>query len=67
MRLIDSIEAESEFRARPGPLCRWCDYANICPSAPEVARSAAPERTEVSTALVPDASEDGRQLSLLGD
>jgi len=67
MRLIDAIEAESEYRARPGPLCRWCDYASLCPDAPEAARSAAHARLEASVVSRPDEVEDGRQLSLLGD
>jgi putative RecB family exonuclease len=67
MKLIDSVESESEFRTRPGPLCRWCDYASICPDAPAAARSGAPERAGDLAAGVPDAAEDGRQLSLLGD
>jgi CRISPR/Cas system-associated exonuclease Cas4 (RecB family) len=33
IRLIDTIEAATEFAARPGPLCRWCEYRAICPEA----------------------------------
>ena len=32
MRLVDKIEAAREFPARPGPLCRWCEYRDICPA-----------------------------------
>lgn len=68
MQVIDAIEAETEFRPRPGPLCRWCDYAGICPEAPEAARAAAPERAEFTAQLAPEPDDDsGRQLSLLGD
>jgi putative RecB family exonuclease len=68
MQLIDSIEAESEYRARPGPLCRWCDYATICPDAPESVRSAAPERPELELRLAPEPERGyGQQLSLLGE
>lgn len=68
MAVIDAIEAESEFRARPGPLCRWCDYASICPEAPGAARSSAPDRPEFAAQLAPEPDDDfGRQLSLLGD
>jgi hypothetical protein len=67
MQVIDAIEAESEFRPRPGPLCRWCDYASICPEAPEAARAATLARPEL-TAHAPEPDDDyGRQLSLLGD
>ena len=31
MRLIDRIEAETEFPPHVSPLCRWCDYRDICP------------------------------------
>ncbi len=67
MQLIDSIERESEFATSPGPLCRWCDYAGLCPDAPDAARSAAPERPGVPALNAADADENGRQLSLLGD
>ncbi len=30
---IDQIEAAREFPARPSPLCRWCEYAEICPAS----------------------------------
>ncbi len=33
IRLIDTIEAATEFPAKPGPLCRWCEYRTICPDA----------------------------------
>ena len=46
--LIDRIRAESVFEPRPGPLCGWCEYAEICPAsgrarvAPPAAPPAAP-------------------------
>jgi len=67
MRLIDKIEVESEYRARPGPLCRWCDYADICPDAPGEARSSAQARADLAALPVSDEGGDGRQLSLLAD
>ncbi len=68
IELIDAIEAESDYAARPGPLCRWCDYGSICPDAPESVRSALPERSEFAARLAPEADADfGRQLSLLGE
>jgi putative RecB family exonuclease len=30
---IDRIRAETRFQPRPGPLCRWCEYAGICPES----------------------------------
>jgi putative RecB family exonuclease len=33
MARIDTIEAAREFPAQPGPLCRWCEYAELCPAA----------------------------------
>ena len=31
--LIDRIEATSSYEAKPGPLCRWCEYRGMCPEA----------------------------------
>jgi putative RecB family exonuclease len=31
--LIDKIRAETRFEPRPGPLCAWCEYAEICPAS----------------------------------
>ena len=31
--LIDRIEATTEYAPKPGPLCRWCEYRDICPDA----------------------------------
>jgi putative RecB family exonuclease len=44
VRLIDAIEAETEFAPNPGPLCRWCEYAELCPEAPSEAREVARTR-----------------------
>ena len=33
--LIDRIRAEDRYEAKPGPLCRWCEYAERCPLGPE--------------------------------
>jgi putative RecB family exonuclease len=30
---IDAIESCHSYAARPGPLCRWCDFKAICPEA----------------------------------
>jgi hypothetical protein len=68
MRLIDEIEAEQEFKPKPGPLCRWCDFAEICEGAPAEVRNAAQARAALAPLVVPPpADEGGRQLSLLGD
>jgi putative RecB family exonuclease len=64
--LIDTIEAESEFKPRPGPLCRWCDYADLCPEAPEEARAVARARPPLIPELAP-APATGVQLALLVD
>jgi putative RecB family exonuclease len=31
--LIDKIRAETRFEPKPGPLCAWCEYAEICPAS----------------------------------
>ena len=35
MALIDRIRVETRFEAKPGPLCRWCEFADICPAQEE--------------------------------
>lgn len=42
--VIDRIRSESEWLPKPGPLCDWCDYKEICP----VFRKEEAEATEVS-------------------
>jgi len=32
IRAIQRIEASTHFPARPGPLCSWCEYKDICPA-----------------------------------
>lgn len=54
--LIDRIQAEAEFPARPSPLCGWCEYSHLCPA------SAAPRREKPSTAA---SATVPQQLSLL--
>jgi len=79
--LIDEVTTAAEFPARTGPLCRWCDYRELCPAVSgadvaELAEAAAadgPGETgspEERTAV--QASESGQpdsarrgQLSLL--
>jgi len=41
MALIDRIEAASEFPARPGTLCAWCEFREICPAVRPVSEPAA--------------------------
>jgi putative RecB family exonuclease len=40
--LIDRIRAEERWAPRPGPLCRWCEYAEICPASGVAAAPSAP-------------------------
>ena len=46
MARIDEIEAAQSFPTQKSPLCRWCEYAGICPAmggrAPEPEPSLAP-------------------------
>jgi putative RecB family exonuclease len=39
IELIDTIERAAEFRATPGPLCRWCEYRTRCPEGQRTAAS----------------------------
>lgn len=41
MRLIDRVEAESDFPARPTVLCGWCEYRELCPASGATVRPAA--------------------------
>jgi putative RecB family exonuclease len=41
--LIDRIRAATEFEARPGPLCPWCEFRDRCRRAMD-AREAVPPR-----------------------
>jgi putative RecB family exonuclease len=54
---IDAIEGAREFAPSPGPLCRWCDYAELCPAR----GGDAPAVVVLPTAAAPASS---RQLSL---
>jgi hypothetical protein len=51
--LIDRIRAESVFEPRPGPLCSWCEYAEICPASGRMRMTppVAPPRVPVQMAL----------------
>jgi len=31
IELIDRVTTATDFPERPGPLCRWCDYRELCP------------------------------------
>jgi putative RecB family exonuclease len=42
IELIDRIRNENRFDARPGPLCPWCEFGEICPENP-ARRPRAPE------------------------
>lgn len=60
--LIERIEVETHFEPKTGPLCRWCEYNDICP--------ASPLRREQRTAEPPDPAEGPappprRQLDLI--
>lgn len=55
--LIDRIRAEASFEPRPGPLCRWCEFYDICPTNPD--------RRELPTAGDTSERAPRRQLPLL--
>jgi putative RecB family exonuclease len=65
MKLIDTIEAECDYPTKPGPLCRWCDYSDLCPDAPEEARAIAKSLVPVALPLLPELPAGGQQLTLL--
>ncbi|MBN2490215.1 MAG: PD-(D/E)XK nuclease family protein [Planctomycetes bacterium] len=37
---IDAVRAEQAWEARPGALCRWCDYHDLCPEGSRVVEGA---------------------------
>jgi putative RecB family exonuclease len=66
IELIDRIEATSEYPPKPGPLCRWCEYRELCPDAklpepqpepPVPADADAPPSSGESAAVAPRAVE----------
>jgi putative RecB family exonuclease len=67
VRLIDEIEVEQDYKPKPGPLCRWCDYAELCPEAPEEARATARQRPALAVPLPPPVDAGPQQLLLLLD
>jgi len=47
--LIDRIRVETRYEPKTGPLCRWCEYNDICPASPlreERAETAPPDPAE---------------------
>lgn len=71
--LIDEIEATTEFPPKPGPLCRWCEYADPCPeggsrsSEDELAAPAASAPGLGQASVAAARSEMDEQLSLLAE
>jgi len=64
--LIRRIEGEERFEPRPGPLCGWCEYREICPAAPRSGRPAEPPAAERSAAqAAPPPVSGGGQFGLL--
>ena len=49
---IDRIRAETHFEPKTGPLCRWCEFADICPAQAEqrAARGEPPHPADESQA-----------------
>jgi putative RecB family exonuclease len=59
--LIDRIRGEREWAPRPGPLCDWCDYKEICP----VFREAEEAAVQTADAETGEALSAEDQLRLL--
>ena len=64
MELIDTIEAASEYPARTGPLCRWCDYRELCPAVREEP-TATEGDGEAASRFPGDPPDEPAQLSLI--
>jgi putative RecB family exonuclease len=57
IRAIQRIEATTHFPARPGPLCSWCEYRDICPAWSGVRPAAAlpvPPAALIDPPLLPE-------------
>jgi putative RecB family exonuclease len=63
--LIDRIRGETGFAPRPGPLCRWCEYADRCPASPVHARPPEPSAAVDAALPVPLGADATGQLQLL--
>jgi putative RecB family exonuclease len=67
IELIDRIRETTVFEPRPGPLCAWCEYRDLCPAVGgrgEVEAKAAAERTPAEAAAPALAPPTARQLTL---
>ena len=53
IELIDRIRAERDFEPRPSPLCRWCEYRDVCPVGAERAPAAFAGASRVAEAPPP--------------
>jgi RecB family exonuclease len=47
--IVDEMRGQATFPARPGPLCRFCDYLAVCPEG----RTEVGDRTEVAARRAP--------------
>jgi len=66
MELIDRVRAEERFGPRPGPLCRWCEFSEICPASAAREAGAAPARRPLADAgPAPEPPAAAGQLPLL--
>jgi putative RecB family exonuclease len=64
--LIRELESTTEFPARTGPLCRWCDYQEICSAVAPPPEPSTETADGASEAEESDESDDAvGQLSLL--
>jgi putative RecB family exonuclease len=39
---VERVRAETEWAAKPGPLCGWCEYRDGCPASPQRCPETAP-------------------------
>jgi len=69
--LIDRIESEREFAPKTGPLCRWCEYRELCDASPHhdpalAAELEARRAEEARKPREPSPAAPGAQLGLFG-
>lgn len=61
--LIDRIRVETRYEPKTGPLCRWCEYNDICPASPVREEHAAAAAAAAANASPPP--PERRQLPLI--
>jgi len=63
--VIDTLESASEYPTKTGPLCRWCEYRDLCPAQRDAAAADPPTTAHDPSSPVDAPTPAARQLPLL--